>query len=100
MRVIVNMLINALEATSEGGSITIGLQEDGYFAKFWVANQSVLPDHIQSQIFKRSFSTKGVDRGLGTYSIKLLTENYLDGQVGFSSKNPDGTVFWIKIIKI
>lgn len=100
MRVIVNMLINALEATSEGGSITIGLQEDGYFAKFWVANQSVIPDHIQSQIFKRSFSTKGVDRGLGTYSIKLLTENYLDGQVGFSSKNPDGTVFWIKIKKI
>lgn len=99
MRVLVNMLINALEATSEGGSITIGLQEDENFAKFWVANKSVIPDHIQSQIFKRSFSTKGVDRGLGTYSIKLLTENYLEGQVSFTSKNPEGTVFWIKIKK-
>ncbi|WP_156181150.1 sensor histidine kinase, partial [Desulfovibrio sp. TomC] len=99
MRVIVNMLINALEATPEGGSITFGLQEDGDFAKFWVANKSVIPDHIQSQIFKRSFSTKGVDRGLGTYSIKLLTENYLGGKVGFTSEEPDGTVFWVKIRK-
>jgi len=99
MRVIINMVINALEATSEGGSITIGLDEDGDFAKFWVASRRVIPDHVKVQIFKRSFSTKGIDRGLGTYSIKLLTENYLGGKVGFSSEEPDGTVFWVNIPK-
>ena len=99
MRVIINMVINALEATSEGGSITIGLDDDGDFAKFWVASRRVIPDHVKVQIFKRSFSTKGIDRGLGTYSIKLLTENYLGGKVGFSSEEPDGTVFWVKIGK-
>lgn len=99
MRVIINMVINALEATSENGSITIGLDDDGDFAKFWVASRRVIPDHVKVQIFKRSFSTKGTDRGLGTYSIKLLTENYLGGKVGFSSEEPDGTVFWVKIGK-
>ena len=99
MRVIINMVINALEATSEGGSITIGLDDDGDFAKFWVASRRVIPDHVKVQIFKRSFSTKGIDRGLGTYSIKLLTENYLGGKVGFTSEEPDGTVFWVNIPK-
>ena len=99
MRVIINMVINALEATSENGSITIGLDDDGDFAKFWVASRRVIPDHVKVQIFKRSFSTKGIDRGLGTYSIKLLTENYLGGKVGFSSEEPDGTVFWVNIPK-
>lgn len=99
MRVIINMVINALEATPENGSITIGLDDDGDCAKFWVASRRVIPDHVKVQIFKRSFSTKGVDRGLGTYSIKLLTENYLGGKVGFTSEEPDGTVFWVKIGK-
>ena len=85
MRVIINMVINALEATPENGSITIGLDDDGDFAKFWVASSRVIPESVKVQIFKRSFSTKGVDRGLGTYSIKLLTENYLGGKVGFCS---------------
>lgn len=99
MRVIINMVINALEATSENGSITIGLDDDGNWAKFWVASSRVIPEPVKVQIFKRSFSTKGTDRGLGTYSIKLLTENYLGGEVGFTSEEPDGTVFWVKIKK-
>lgn len=99
IRVLINMTINALEATPEGGSITIGLDDVGNFAKFWVASRRVIPESVKVQIFKRSFSTKGIDRGLGTYSIKLLTENYLGGEVGFTSEEPEGTVFWVKIKK-
>ncbi|MYL83204.1 histidine kinase [Desulfovibrio aerotolerans] len=99
MRVLVNMTLNALEATSEGGSVTLGLKDDGDFATFWVANAKVMPEAVRVQIFKRSFSTKGTGRGLGTYSIKLLTENYLGGEVGFTSEEPAGTRFWVKIPK-
>jgi len=99
MRVLINMTINALEATPEGGNITIGLNEEGGYAKFWVASSKVIPESVKVQIFKRSFSTKGTDRGLGTYSIKLLAENYLGGEVGFTSEEPDGTVFWVNIKK-
>lgn len=96
-RVLINMTINALESTPRGGEVIIGLDRQNDSALFWVKNSQIIPDDIQLQIFKRSFSTKGKDRGLGTYSIKLLTENYLGGEVGFSSQEPDGTIFWIKL---
>jgi signal transduction histidine kinase len=44
-------------------------------------------------VFQRSFSTKGTGRGLGTYSIKLLTERYLGGRVWFESAEGHGTTF-------
>ena len=96
-RVIVNMLMNALEATPAGGTVSLGLRGDNGTAVFWVKNSTVMPDSVKLQVFKRSFSTKGTGRGLGTYSIKLLTENYLKGEVGFTSEEPEGTMFWVKL---
>jgi len=96
-RVIVNMLMNALEATPRGGTVTLGLNKEEGKAVFWVKNRTVMPESVKLQIFKRSFSTKGQDRGLGTYSIKLLTEKYLGGEVGFTSEESEGTTFWVKL---
>ena len=96
-RILVNMLLNALEATPADGVITAGLGREDDKAVFWVANPDVMPESVTLQVFKRSFSTKGSDRGLGTYSIKLLAENYLGGEVGFTSEAPLGTTFWVKL---
>ena len=96
-RVIINMLMNALEATPKNGAVLLGLTKEDGKAVFWVNNRTVMPESVKLQIFKRSFSTKGQDRGLGTYSIKLLTEKYLGGEVGFSSEESDGTTFWVKL---
>jgi cob(I)alamin adenosyltransferase len=96
-RAIVNMLVNALEATPAAGTVKLGLKQQGDKAVFWVWNSTVMPEPIKLQIFKRSFSTKGEDRGLGTYSIKILTENYLGGEAGFRSEVLEGTTFWIKL---
>jgi sensor histidine kinase regulating citrate/malate metabolism len=52
-----------------------------------------MPVDVQLQIFQRSFSTKGNGRGIGTYSIKLLTEQYLNGKVSFVSNESEGTRF-------
>ena len=49
------------------------------------------------QIFKRSFSTKGKGRGLGTYSVRLLAENYLKGKAGFISNEKEGTIFFVDL---
>jgi sensor histidine kinase regulating citrate/malate metabolism len=48
------------------------------------------------QIFQRSFSTKGVNRGIGTYSIKLFTERYLRGKAWFTTDKLNGTNFYVK----
>jgi sensor histidine kinase regulating citrate/malate metabolism len=52
-----------------------------------------MPKEVQLQLFQRSFSTKGRGRGIGTYSIKLLTEKYLRGKVDFISNEGTGTTF-------
>jgi sensor histidine kinase regulating citrate/malate metabolism len=49
-----------------------------------------------TSIFQRSFSTKGFGRGLGTYSIRLLTERYLKGSVSFTSSALSGTIFRVR----
>jgi nitrogen-specific signal transduction histidine kinase len=96
--VVTNMMKNAIEAEQYRGKITIGmmsLNEKG--AMLWVHNQLYMSEEVQSQIFNRSFSTKGSDRGLGTYSMKILTERFMKGKISFTSSVNNGTTFIIEI---
>lgn len=98
-RVLINLLKNALEATSQGGTVWIGAQETQEQIIFRVKNDLVIPPDVQMQLFQRSFTTKGTGRGLGTYSIRLLTENYLKGHVSFISNKEEGTIFRVDLQK-
>lgn len=97
-RVLGNMIKNALEAEPEGGVVTFGCvhEEDTDEVTFHVHNPSCMPDEVRLQVFQRSFSTKGSDRGIGTYSIKLLAERYLGGTVWFTSTPEEGTTFYAR----
>jgi signal transduction histidine kinase len=92
-RVISNLLKNALEASDPGDRVTLGCASDNGEVSFRVHNPRAMPREVQLQVFQRSFSTKGAGRGLGTYSIRLLSERYLKGQVSFRSSEPGGTTF-------
>ena len=96
-RVIGNMIKNAIEASSDGDVITAGCKGDGSTVTFWVHNRAFIPKDVQLQLFKRSFSTKGLGRGLGTYSMLLLTEKYLKGHVSFTSIEDKGTTFTLAV---
>lgn len=95
-RVLGNMIKNALEASRAEEEVTLGCRPVADGIMFWVHNVSHIPRKVQLQIFQRSFSTKGTGRGLGTYSIKLLSEQYLQGQVGFITSEAEGTTFWVR----
>lgn len=95
-RVLCNMVKNALEASQADETVTMGCAAQDHWVEFRVHNPAVMPRESQLQIFQRSFSTKGAGRGLGTYSIKLLTERYLKGQVGFQSADGIGTTFFVR----
>ncbi len=92
-RVLGNMLKNALEAIEEGETVTLGCTRVGNNVRFTVHNPGFITPDIQSQVFKWSFSTKGKNRGLGTYSMRLLSERYLQGKVSFISSTAEGTTF-------
>jgi K+-sensing histidine kinase KdpD len=96
-RVITNMLKNGIEATNKGGSVKIGAYISENKIVFYVNNSTVMPREVELQIFQRSFSTKGANRGLGTYSMKLIGERYLEGKVGFTTNSIEGTTFFIEL---
>lgn len=97
-RVLGNLAKNALEATPSGGTVTLSndWMPDGSI-RFSVRNPTVIPEPARTQIFKRSFSTKGAGRGLGTYSARLLTEKYLGGVIGFETGEGIGTLFHVTL---
>ena len=98
-RVVGNMTKNALEASKEQSKVKLNVYLDGGKPVFSVHNDVVISKGVQLQIFKRSFSTKGTGRGLGTYSMKLLGEKYLGGEVWFESDAKIGTTFYIRLPK-
>lgn len=92
-RVLGNLLKNALEASHPGETATLACHSLPGGVEFTVHNPGAMPRSAQLQIFQRSFSSKGDGRGLGTYSVKLLTERYLRGAVAFDSTPEHGTTF-------
>lgn len=96
-RVLGNLVKNALEASLSGQTISV-LFEAEPTPKFSVHNESVIPDPVKLQLFQRSFSTKADrGRGVGTYSVKILTERYLNGNVSFTSERDEGTTFIVTL---
>lgn len=97
-RVLGNMLINALEATSKGGKVRlrVSVEADSVIWEVW--NAGAVPVAVKQRIFQRHFSTKAKSgRGLGTYSMKLFGEKYLGGRVDFESTPEFGTCFRFRL---
>lgn len=91
-RVLGNMVKNALEASKSGETVTVGCRKSGKDVEFWVHNLKHIPSQLQSQIFTPFFSTKGSNRGMGAYSMRLLSRA-LGGEVSFTSELEKGTTF-------
>lgn len=96
-RVIGNMLRNALEATPPDMEVRMWCTETAENVCIYVHNPGTFDDAVRYRIFTRSFSTKAKGRGLGTYSMRLLTEKYLKGCVDFRSTEAEGTLFYCEL---
>ncbi|TVR45808.1 MAG: sensor histidine kinase [Planctomycetota bacterium] len=90
-RVLLNLLKNACEASAAGDIIRMTCEAHKHGALLTVENPGEMNPQARLQVFRRSFTTKGGSgHGIGTWSVKLITERYLNGQVSFSSD--DGRV--------
>ena len=98
VRCLGNLAKNALEAASPGDTVDLRGEASPGSVAFEVANPGVMPAAAQLQVFQRSFTSKAPrGRGLGTYSVKLIAEQYLHGKVSFVSGPETGTVFRIEL---
>lgn len=92
-RVLLNAVKNAVEASATGECVHLAVLAQGDEIVVTVRNRAVMAEDVQAQLFQRSFTTKGDGRGLGTYGMRLLLENFLEGRVRCSSKAAEGTIF-------
>ncbi len=99
-KILNNMIKNALEASEIGDPVTVRAKKIGNKLRFSVHNKAFMAPEVEMQVFMRSFSTKGMQRGFGTYSMKILGEQYLGGKVNFSTDPLKGTTFFIDLDNI
>ncbi|WP_051677049.1 PAS domain-containing sensor histidine kinase [Maridesulfovibrio frigidus] len=95
-RVLENLIKNAIEASSTDQTVTINCHKENSDIVFEISNENFIPKDDQFKIYKKFFSTKGEGRGLGTYSVKMFAENYLQGTTWFET-SAKGTTFFVKI---
>lgn len=96
LRVLCNMVTNALEATDDDGAVKIWSEGTSADISFCIWNRKPIPSDTALRVFQLNFSTKGgPGRGIGTYSMKLFGEKILGGHVSFSTSPEKGTVFKI-----
>ncbi len=96
-RVVLNMLLNAFEASAEGSEVALKVEEGEQECTVSVWNRGRIAPEVQARIFQRYFTTRpGLDRGQGTFAIQHLGEDTLGGRVGFTS-GEEGTTFWLTL---
>ena len=96
-RVLLNMIKNAMEVSESDYTIVVRPKIEGDMLEISVNNPGVISAEVAASIFHFGNTTKGAGRGIGTYSMKLIGENYLHGNVWFTSNEKDGTTFYIGI---
>jgi signal transduction histidine kinase len=98
LRILLNMVVNALEAGAAGDEVRIGTESTAASVTFRVWNRQPIPDNVSPRIFQTFFTTKpGEGRGVGTFSMKLLGETLLKGEVCFETSEEAGTTFRVTL---
>ena len=98
IRILTNMVTNALEAAGEGDTVRVRSVSDKTELRFSVWNPQVIPENERLRIFQRNFSTKPEPgRGLGTFAMKMFGEEVLGGRVGVTSTPEKGTEFCLQL---
>jgi signal transduction histidine kinase len=91
-QVVLNVLLNALEAMPDGGELTVrGKREDGA-ASIEIADTGTgIPEDLQGQIFDPYFTTKSGGSGMGLAICEKIMQQH-GGRIDFVT-GPSGTTF-------
>ena len=95
---LVNLILNAVDALSEGGTITIGTQAMGDHVRLTVSDTGIGMDaETQRRVFEPLFTTKlDAGSGLGLYSVHTTVSNW-GGDIQVASTLGKGTTFTLRL---
>ena len=96
-RVLVNLLDNALEASTEGGTVTLRLEERNGTLQIQVSDTgSGIAPADREKIFLPEFSTKSGGSGLGLAIVSRIVADH-QGTIRWEENRPRGSKFVIEI---
>ena len=105
LQVINNLISNAIKFTPDGGTITLGLEEQEKTVLITVADTGIgIPKKFHAKLFDkfnnaRRTGLKGQPSvGLGMSIIKTIVD-WHEGNIWFESEEDKGTTFYIEIEK-
>lgn len=99
VRVLNNLLNNAIEAVSDGVTpqVSVSLEKSGNKTLLQVTdNGAGIPLEQQEKIFEPNFTTKTSGTGLGLAMVKRIVDD-LNGHIYFDSIPNNGTTFYISL---
>jgi signal transduction histidine kinase len=92
-QVMLNLLLNALQAVNGNGSVTVTLKSRGQYAVVGVSDNGhgIPPEHLPN-IFRPFYTTKGEGTGLGLSLARRIVEDH-QGRIEVTSIPGEGTTF-------
>jgi PAS domain S-box-containing protein len=99
-RVCSNLVLNAIQAMPNGGTLTISAYREGdYFVMKISDTGAGIPKEVLDKLFTPFFTTKAKGMGLGLAVSKKLVEAH-GGSINVESEVGKGTTFTIKIPQV
>ncbi len=98
-QVVINLVMNAIHAMPDGGTLRVGLEADKEMVKLTVGDTGHgIPQEAIKKIFEPFFTTKefGKGTGLGLTVVKGIIEEH-HGTIAVESEESKGTTFTIQL---
>ena len=97
IRVLNNLIINAIQATTSDSEIIVQVQVESKECIVSIQdNGTGIPESEKDKIFTPSFTTKTSGKGLGLAIVKSIVENS-NGKVWFESEEGRGSTFYFSM---
>ncbi|MDB4470842.1 PEP-CTERM system histidine kinase PrsK [Deltaproteobacteria bacterium] len=97
-KVVLNLLLNAVEASTSGTAIQVqyGLKDDAAFVTVSDTGCGMSVDFISNRLFKPFETTKKHGFGIGLYQCKQIMESH-SGSISVTSREGEGTSFTLRL---
>jgi PAS domain S-box-containing protein len=94
---LINLVLNAVDAMSQGGTLTLSTRQEGEWVILSVEDTGAgIPPEVRRRIFEPFFTTKETGTGLGLSMVSGIVSSY-GGTIDVASETGRGTTFTVRL---